>query len=60
MSTDKRETEADGRLVQDRRRFRALQSLTVPLGQTPESSLSPTSTPETTGSTSDAKAPTSK
>ena len=60
MSTDKMETEADGKLVQDRRRFRALQSSTVQLGQTPASSPSPSGTPATTESTSDAKAPTSR
>ena len=59
MSMDKMETEADSKLTQDRRRFLALRSLTVPLGLTPASSPSPSSTPATTGSTSDARAPTS-
>ena len=50
------ETEQDAQIVQDRRRFRALQSLRAQLDQTPASSPSPGNTPATTASPSDAKA----
>ena len=48
---NKPETEQDAQLVQDRRRFRALQSLKAQQAQTPASSPSPNSTPATTEST---------
>jgi len=52
---NKPETEQDAKLVQDRRRYRALQSLKGQQAQTPASSQSQSSTPATMASTSDAK-----
>ena len=59
-SWNKPETEEDAKLVQDRRRFLALQSLKAQPVPTPDSSQSPSSTPATTASTSDASPNTSK
>ena len=49
------ETEEDAILVQDRRRYRALQSSPAQPAQTPASSPSPSNTPATTASPSVAK-----
>lgn len=54
------ETEEDAQIVQDRRRFWALQSLRAQQGRTPASSQSQSSTPATTTSTSSDKPSTSK
>ena len=53
---NKPETEQDAQVVQDRRRFPALQSLQAQQAQTLASSASPSNTPATTASPSDAKA----
>lgn len=57
---NKPETEQDAQLTQDRRRYRALQSLQAQQGQTPASSPSQSNTPATTESTSSANPTTSK
>ena len=57
---NKPETEQDAQLVQDRRRFRALQSLQAQPVRTPGSLPSPSNTPATTESTSDVRGATPK
>jgi hypothetical protein len=54
------ETEEDAKIVQDRRRFRALQSSRAQQARIPASSQSQSSTPETTASNSSVKRNTSE